>query len=179
MSATESPLLYYMLLVLVISWLVISFVATVYALVVTFDSRKDIKARHESNINSGREAMAQLVYTMGRLKLFAFSVWFLCGIYAMSPWALPGNGPPWKRLIIPLGLDLGMIAVAASLVNFQRERARVLKRDMDDKQLRVEAAAIVTALHLEDNTNALRENTKITKDAITALHRAHGTEENQ
>lgn len=178
MSRIDTPFLFYFVLSLIVLWILFSIAGIGYAAYVAIDAQKDIDARHTIGINSGREILARLVRTMGRLKLFAFCIFFLCGIYAISPWSLNSTGPPWRRMIIPTGLVLGQGAIVLSLINFQRERKRVLDRDTRDAlahkraedRARVEAAQqqIESRDALTAATTDLAQATRDQTDALTS-----------
>jgi hypothetical protein len=176
MSLTETPILYALVVFLIISWIVLSLVFTVYGIFVRIDAQKDIDARHLSGTNSGKEILAKLVRRMGTLKIIAFSTWFLTGLYAISPWSLQATGPPWRRLIVPLGMNIGLVAIGTSLITFQRERRRVLIKDTAiefERLHQIELAKVQAAQDDIQSRNALTAATadlaQATKDQTEVL----------
>jgi hypothetical protein len=156
---------------LIITWIGVSAVAVIYAFIVRIDAQKDLDARHLAGTNSGKEILAKLVRTMGTLKIIAFTTWLLTGLYAISPWSLNAEGPIWRRLIFPIGMNIGLVCVAASLFLFQHERKRVLVRDTASELERLRRlAAVERDLESRDAltaaTNGLAQATREQTEAL-------------
>jgi hypothetical protein len=157
------------LLLVLAGWILSSAYYMMYSLFVRNDGMRDVQARHEMGINTGRERLAQLVVTMGTYKAWAFGIWLLCGLYfayEITPWGREEVHGPWRNLIIPVCLIVGQQLIGRSLLRFHTERKRVLDTDRQHEQQRLLAAARVTAQSLDNNTAALNSLTDAT-NAVT------------
>jgi hypothetical protein len=175
MWRVEHPTLFIVFVFLIVSWIGLSLIGMLFAAVVYYDARKDIKAREESHINSGRETLAKLVRKMGAFKFFAYILWFLSGVYVLTPWSLNSTGPEWRRLIVPFCMNTGITLVTLSLVNFHWTRRNVLERDMKDTKVQEEAMAVTAALlaakHLDRNTDSMNRLKDATDKATVAVQK--------
>jgi hypothetical protein len=138
-----------------------------YGLLVRRDAMIDVQARHDAQMNSGRETLARLLVVTSSLLSYALFIFLLVGIGAMMMPGDPRTTP--MSYVLQLMLVSAEWAVTASLYYKQRVRTRVLLDDMKSEALRVAAAALVAAENLAANTQALVDNTIATEAATEAI----------
>jgi hypothetical protein len=168
-----SDLIRIVMVLLIVGWISTSLYYFIVALMVRRDGLRDVQVRHEMQINTGRERLANLVVAMATFKVAAFGIWFGCGIYVASAALVPGRGPEWRVLIVPLCLFLGQQLIGRSLVHFHNERKMVYSTDYALEQKRLEAAANRVAQNMESNTAALNANTSATREATDMVLQIH------
>jgi hypothetical protein len=137
-------------------WIVISGLTLPYGLRLTYDAHMDVRARLRAGINGSLGELAHLLVITSALTSFAFFVFLVCGLIAAT---IPSS--PYRPLtyVIVTGLILAESALSVALIYKQRVRRRVLIRDMAAEEAKLEAEIAANRAALEDNTQAVTENT--------------------
>lgn len=161
-------------------WVAIALFGLSYGLMVRRDAMIDVRARHEAQMNHGRETLARLLVVTSSLSSYALFIFLVVGLGSML---IPGNPQTTPAsYVLQFLLVSAECAIAYSLYYKQTVRTRVLLDDMNSEALRIAAAALVAAESLQANTDALQrnseileENTVVTEAATEAIQGQEGT----